>query len=339
MKGKPVDQAVYDYIYPRTRRRPQDPGNFQALLQQHLVLEVRQEVHSFYGHLDTSEAKYPGLDYTNPTHRLRLSRWPFHRRLFCAFDDLQLTPAEIAALTKWEGTRWAKERYEKEQGIVIRDTTADELPQWVHLEDRPAGWRHTMRQSSQQTTAASPEHGSDDDTGSDWGEELESVGIALNERLRERVAARNAGDTSMPLDEEWEQWLKNLMEAEDMSLNADHLARLSSSSGLVTPGDLFLPRMVAAARIGQWDEIPGILHQVIRQRLEHESSRQQPQNASTPRASSHHQERVIRVNTANPAYPAWRRTYSGLRLPGTAARTRTTAPGARLPPTAQAPGA
>lgn len=42
------------------------------------------------------------------------------------------------------------------------------------------------------------------------------MGADLNERLRERVAARNAsGALSKTLDEEWEQWLKNAKEAVD----------------------------------------------------------------------------------------------------------------------------
>lgn len=141
MKGRPIDQLVYEHLFPKPK--PTDPPNFHLLLQRHLILEVRQEVHSFYGHLDTPEAKYPGLDYCHPIHRIRLSRWPWHRRLFRAFDSLRLTPHEIATLTKWEGTKWAKERYEKEQGVVIRDTTADGFPDWVEPEDRPNRPRQT----------------------------------------------------------------------------------------------------------------------------------------------------------------------------------------------------
>src|SRR6187549_1751815 len=137
MKGPSIDQLVWETMFPKPRQ--QDPPSFQHLLQRYLVLEVRQEVHSYYGHLDTQEAKYPGLDYTNKIHRIRLSRWPWHRRLFRAFDNLRLTNAEISGLTKWEGTKWAKERYEKEQGIVIRDTTADGFPDWIEPEHRVNG--------------------------------------------------------------------------------------------------------------------------------------------------------------------------------------------------------
>ncbi|EPE10430.1 hypothetical protein F503_05525 [Ophiostoma piceae UAMH 11346] len=126
MKRPAVDKLVYTSLFPRPKQT--DPHSFLDFLERYLVLEVRQEVHSFYGHLDTQEAKYPGLNYSHPTHRVRLSRWPWHRRLFRAFDSLGLTPAEIANLTKWEGTKWAKERYEKEQSITILDTAADGMP-------------------------------------------------------------------------------------------------------------------------------------------------------------------------------------------------------------------
>lgn len=372
MKGRPIDQLVYEYMFPKPR--PQDPTSFQALLQRHLVLEVRQEVHAFYGHLNTPEAKYPGLDYSHPTHRLRLSRWPWHRRLFRAFDGLRLTASEIAGLTKWEGTRWAKERYEREQGIVIRDTTADGFRDWVAPEDRPVPLpvpppprRAAARgfiQQTQQTTQTSGAHTSTGDPlESDDGEgELESVGVALNERLRERVAARNAGgDPSVPLDEEWEQWLKNLMESHDLPLYAEHVARLARqpASGPVSPEDLFLPRMLASARAGRWDEIPGVLHGVVGARLEDERSRGRESplaSASSASASASASSSGARstpaapvpsatsstpyVTMMNPTHPRWRRTHSDLRPPSvTDVRTSAAAASVRLPPAAQAPGA
>ncbi|KAJ9132013.1 nitrogen permease regulator 2 like protein [Pleurostoma richardsiae] len=271
MKGHPIDELVYEYMFPKARAS--DPQNFQALLQRHLILEVRQEVHAYYGHLDTPEAKYPGLDYCHPTHRIRLSRWQWHRRLFRAFDALRLTPSEIAGLTKWEGTKWAKERYEKEQGVKIRDTTADGFPDWVEPEDRTTPARSSERETTQETEA----HNAASDENMDGGasdEELESVGVALNERLRERVAARNAGDMSMPLDEEWEQWLKNAIETGGLPLVANQIARMSNDRNPpMTAEEIFPPRMVAAARDNRWGEIPDFLHDMIRQSLELEQNR------------------------------------------------------------------
>lgn len=125
MKPPAIDQLVYECMFPKPKAT--DPQSFQALLQRQLVPEVRLETQAFYGHLSSQEAKYPGLDYSYRPHRVRLSRYQWHRRLFRAFDNLGLTESEIASLTKWEGTRWAKERFEREQGIVIRDTTSVSL--------------------------------------------------------------------------------------------------------------------------------------------------------------------------------------------------------------------
>ncbi|CAI4218779.1 unnamed protein product [Parascedosporium putredinis] len=235
MKGRPVDEIVYEYMFPKPR--PTDPPNFSALLQRSLILEVRQEVHSFYGHLDTAEAKYPGLDYCHPIHRLRLSRWPWHRRLFRAFNALRLTPFEIGNLTKWEGTKWAKERYEREQGCPIRDTTADGFPDWVELEDRLPPLTPTIEEAPSVLSSEIEEEemnatsGETDDVEYDESDEtIESVGPVLNERLRERIARREAGDTSTVLDEEWEQWLKNALESGELPDLADAILRGSSTT-------------------------------------------------------------------------------------------------------------
>jgi hypothetical protein len=134
MKGRPTDQLVYECMLPKPK--PGDPPSFYDLLRRHLVPEVRSETISFYGSLDTPEARYPGLDFFYPPHRIRLSRFTWHERLFRAFDTLKLTPSEIAGLTKWEGTKWAKEWHEQEKGIAIRDTTGDCIHDWVDPERR-----------------------------------------------------------------------------------------------------------------------------------------------------------------------------------------------------------
>lgn len=108
-----------------------DPPSFAAHLAKHLVQEVRMEVQVFYGELTTIEAKYPGLDYCYGPHRMRLGRYPYHRRLFAAFDALNLTYQEIQDFCCWEGTRWARERYEKDEACTIVDTTGDSIPYFV----------------------------------------------------------------------------------------------------------------------------------------------------------------------------------------------------------------
>ncbi|KAL9000219.1 MAG: hypothetical protein Q9169_001121 [Polycauliona sp. 2 TL-2023] len=112
---------IYARLYPIPK--PTDPPNLQVYISKQLVPEVRQETARFYGHIDCIEAQYPGLDYAVAAHRLRLSRFPYHRRLFQVFDQLRLTDYEIQTLCKWEGTRWARERYEKDVGTTVRDTT------------------------------------------------------------------------------------------------------------------------------------------------------------------------------------------------------------------------
>lgn len=312
MKGRPIDQLVFEQVFPKPRS--QDPQSFHALLQRHLILEVRQEVHSFYGHLDTPEAKYPGLDYTNHTHRTRLSRWQWHRRLFRAFDALRLTPNEISGLTKWEGTKWAKERYERENNCVIRDTAADGMRIWDPTD-------LTIEREVQ----ANPEPQTDVDEAMDKVDEddsegeLESVGVSLNERLRERLAARAAGDSSLPLDEAWEQWFKNAVET----------GEITSVRDSVRDSVRERQRMINNARAGHWDEIPEVLQDMVRDALQAEESRalrgRNPvfvtataSSLSTPLASS----QVGILSAPLSAIPhtthtsAPRSSHSGLRIPG-----------------------
>lgn len=62
---------------------------------------------------------------------MRLGRFKHHRRLFDAFDALGLTDGEIQDFCCWEGTRWARERYEKDEGVKVVDTTGDEIEPYV----------------------------------------------------------------------------------------------------------------------------------------------------------------------------------------------------------------
>ena len=118
-----LSQLVYNTTFPRPRTS--DPASFAAHITRNLVPEVRIETSTFYGSLDCIEAQYPGLDYSYGPHRMRLGRFPWHRRLFRVFDELRLTEAEISSLCRWEGTKSARERYEKEEGVKVQDTTAN----------------------------------------------------------------------------------------------------------------------------------------------------------------------------------------------------------------------
>ncbi|KAI4147869.1 MAG: hypothetical protein L6R39_002991 [Caloplaca ligustica] len=133
--------VVYSLLFPNPK--PTDPPNFQTYISKQLVPEVRAETARFYGHIDCVEAQYPGLDYAIAAHRLRLSRFPYHRRLFQALDQLRLTNHEIQTLCKWEGTRWARERYERDIGVRVRETTWDDVT--LALSEPPTVTRTELR--------------------------------------------------------------------------------------------------------------------------------------------------------------------------------------------------
>ncbi|RKF59328.1 hypothetical protein OnM2_060051 [Erysiphe neolycopersici] len=293
MKRPAIDQLVYDYMFPKPKST--DPPNFQGLLQRQLVPEVRLETQAFYGHLKSQEAKYPGLDYSYQPHRARLSRYPWHRRLFRAFDNLGLTKSEIAGLTKWEGTRWAKERFEREQGIIIRDTTADGISDWVEPELRaPAtniAFEEQDSEKQQNTQVDSQTQGQihervrdqeedhdderkteapiDEDVDEESDLEIQSVGLALNERLRAVVAQREAGNSSIVIDEDWEQWYKEAVEADGIPPpSREHTSRANLSENRQTSDtqqSIMPSRILSASRLDYWHRTPELTHGVVRQ--------------------------------------------------------------------------
>ncbi|KAK0124049.1 hypothetical protein ONS95_009035 [Cadophora gregata] len=274
MKAPAVDQLVYEFMFPKPK--PNDPQNFQGLLQRNLVPEVRLETQAFYGHLSSQEAKYPGLDYSYQPHRVRLSRYPWHRRLFRAFDNVGLTRHEIASLTKWEGTRWAKERFEREQGIVIRDTTADGIFDWVPPELRvpvtPLAHRADIEdmediQEDEETEENEAENEMDEDI-DDSDVEIQSVGVALNEQLRANAALRAAGSDTI-MDEAWEQWLKEAAESGGIPYMPTELSPNANIPGTrpAVENSAMPSRLLNAARMGQWSQIPEALHNVVRQHI------------------------------------------------------------------------
>ncbi|CAK3771426.1 Hypothetical predicted protein [Lecanosticta acicola] len=130
----PLPHLLYSYLFPHPT--PNDPPSFAAHLARNLVPEVRIEVATFYGDLNSAEARYPGLNYCYPPHRMRLGRFKHHRRLFDAFDHLALTYNEIQDFCCWEGTKWARERYEKDEGVKVMDTTGDEIAPFVDRRER-----------------------------------------------------------------------------------------------------------------------------------------------------------------------------------------------------------
>jgi hypothetical protein len=270
-----IAQAVYNATFPRPKSA--DPTSFSVHITRNLVPEVRIETSAFYGSLDCIEAQYPGLDYSYGPHRMRLSRFPWHRKLFRVFDDLRLTEAEIASLCRWEGTKSARERYEKEEGVKVNDTTADNVrpatPSPLPSARFPTGDDSAASDSEHSAAKGGPvqellsivtttQNETDDGDFSD--EEMESYGVQLNQRLIYATAARERGD-NMPLDEDWEQWLKEAVERGSYSdmLNAvrtgqpletrsnnpaSPIPSSSSSSSSSSPGAALMGQLAIAAQ-------------------------------------------------------------------------------------------
>lgn len=244
----PISALVYNTLYPAPA--PNDPPSFSAHLSKNLVGEVRIETATFYGSLDTIEARYPGLNYAYAPHRKRLGRFPHHKKLFEAFDRLGLTESEILGFCRWEGTLWARERYERDEGVKVRDTTGMEIGEWVdnrrHATARSKGInvKTDIEVEIEEVSAAEPvtdtrpadtEMLDDDDEESD--EEVEeSVGFELNQRLMHAAAMREQG-VNVAMDPEWEQYLKEVQERGELSVDAarealrmaEHLSGQASS--------------------------------------------------------------------------------------------------------------
>jgi hypothetical protein len=228
----PISVLVYNALFPHPG--PTDPPSFPAHLTKNLVGEVRIETATFYGSLDTIEARYPGLNYAYPPHRKRLGRFPHHKRLFEAFDKLGLTESEIQGFCRWEGTLWARERYERDEGVKVRDTTGIEITEWVdnrHVYRTAAGSKGINVKTDIEveieevpatgegrlTTSAPADTEMHDDDESE--EELdESVGIALNQRLLHAAAIRDQG-LNVTMDPEWEQYLKDAQERGELNID------------------------------------------------------------------------------------------------------------------------
>jgi hypothetical protein len=220
-----ISILVYRTLFPRPRQG--DPSTFSAHINRNLVPEVRIETANFYGALDCIEAQYPGLDYSHVPHRRRLSRFPWHKKLFRAFDELGLTRDEILSLCQWEGTKSAKDKYETDVGRVIRDTTmdgiapADERRRPIaHPHPRLRGW-----QAAAGLTLAHPpledgiEGEADQESDGDNDNLSTSRHDALNARLRSAAEARARAEGTAVPNEQWEQWLKEAMERNEFGVD------------------------------------------------------------------------------------------------------------------------
>ncbi|KAI1612399.1 hypothetical protein EDD37DRAFT_654458 [Exophiala viscosa] len=217
MRKPSIPELIYQRTFPKPKQG--DPSSFYAFVHRHIVAEIRTEVQTYYGALDTLEAQYPGLDYTYLPHRRRLSRHTWHRRLFRVFDDLGLTNDEILSLCQWEGTRAAKERYEREAQTEVKTTTGNDLPtttrgsgpravweDWSRSAPGPASPAYTAIPEADEvedTDMPEPQQPTDDQSGSS---EYDIVGL-VRDAMQERLTG-----TSLAISEEWEQWLKDALE-------------------------------------------------------------------------------------------------------------------------------
>ena len=228
-------KLVLSYLSPN---RPEvTSSDWRHLVGRSLVPEVKQETIRFYGTSDEPESTFPGLDYANPNHRLRLSSYPSHSQLFKAFDALRLTYDEIYLLCKWHGTKKMKDEYERRHGVQIVDTTLDDVHPYSRLKitvthhegselnmaEAGDATIHTydedevMEEDATREDVASMEDHADASDVESEDDVQRSVGLELNQRLlanaEANVQARARGETvSMDLD--WEQWVKEAAERE-----------------------------------------------------------------------------------------------------------------------------
>lgn len=228
MKKPRIEELVMSRLFPQ--RKDIDPSDWQTHVKRSLVQEVRTETVCFYGPFDCLEAQYPGLDYANPAHRLRLNRFPSHRKLFRIFDELRLTDYEIRRLCTWEGTRWARETYEANNRVKIKDTTWNGVHDFRNKRTTVTMapiWTGEMETEPGEISDRDVESEGEDEEmrDSDEGDELSeeesedelqrSVGVDLNQRLLVATEARARGEEAT-IDADWEQWLKEAAERGDL---------------------------------------------------------------------------------------------------------------------------
>ena len=249
MRKPRIEELVISRLFPQ--KKDIDPSDWQNYIRRSLVQEVRQENVCFYGTTSCLESRYPGLDYADPAHRLRLNRFPCHRKLFRVFDELRLTDYEIQRLCKWEGTRSARETYEVNKRVKIKDTT------WNGIHDF-RGRTATITVASTCTGGAmetetgdisdndvEPEDGNEEMR--DYGESEEppeeesedelqrSVGADLNQRLLAATEARARGEEAT-IDADWEQWLREAAERSNLpNINRSSNALLTLATPSQTP--------------------------------------------------------------------------------------------------------
>lgn len=276
MRKPSISELVFHELFPPWQH--DTPSSFASFIARYLVPEVRIETRQFYGVPTCLESQYPALDYCRPSHRLRLGRFPNHARLFAAFDSLGLTEAEIGSLCRWEGTRSARERYERDTGIRVRDTTGDDVRSASPLPP-PTAHVHTYWEDeddrSDSMSGAGPSdfhspysHGvdeddyydfndyDDDDEDDNYDVALHSYGVPLNQRLLAAASARAHG-ANVPIDEAYERWVKETTEQQSnydplgpSGPLASHGYRMEDIQGMPIPG-LRTPQVLQSSQLLQ----------------------------------------------------------------------------------------
>lgn len=220
-----IDKLVHRYLFPNPK--PSDPTDFHDFVRKHIVPEVRHEIIRYYGSVGCLESQYPGLDYSsNRGHRLRLSQFKWHRRLFSAFDDLRLTRGEVYMLCKWEGTKWAKDKYQRDHDCVIRDTTWDGIPaveprrpltvtRGIYVEGKNGNLVQTRSGygSKHPICRMDLDGHADEESEQDSTDEFmaRTMGTALRRHLRPRPVSQYTSNQG-GMDPAWDQWLKDATE-------------------------------------------------------------------------------------------------------------------------------
>jgi len=133
---------------------------------------------------------------------------------------------------KWEGTRWAKEKYEKEHSIKIRDTTGD----WVDPKLRQPT-RNTQMFPTVQEEKIEPVQLYGDMEDMDDGDESDMEINSVDVELREA-----------------EQWLKDVAVAGDIPPHIFPLPDNNVTSHISTTS--MRPRLPNDTLVSQWHQIP-----------------------------------------------------------------------------------
>lgn len=99
---------------------------------------------------------------------------------------------------------------------------------------------------------------------------------------------REAGNAAKVMDEEWEPLLKDAVEAGGTPFSSSNLTPNANIPGTRPANESLAmhPRLLNAARLGQWEQIPDSLHNGVRQNIEASNFRAENTN-SIPSTNTH----------------------------------------------------